>query len=137
MSLYLCVFISGVEAEGIDAGSYSDFNHLRHYIAGALEDGRPGARFPKLILHSDCEGVWSPEDCTGLRVELAQIIDAMLERPAEKFPPGWQAALAKTLKLEPRNALESFIDVDGTPLLLRLLDLVEMALSAGEPILFQ
>jgi hypothetical protein len=61
----------------------------------------------------------------------------MLERPAEKFPPGWQAALAKTLKLEPRNALESFIDVDGTPLLLRLLDLVEMALSAGEPILFQ
>ncbi|MGD1031003.1 MAG: Imm70 family immunity protein [Opitutaceae bacterium] len=137
MSLYLCVFVSGAEAEGIDAGSYSDFNRLRHYIVGALEDGKTGARFPNLILHSDCDGVWSPKDCTGLRDELAQIIDFMRERPAERFPPGWQDALARMLRLEPRNALESFIDVDGAPLLLRLLDLVEIALSAGEPILFQ
>jgi hypothetical protein len=137
MSLYLCLFVSGAEADGVDAGSYGDFNRLRRYIAGELEDGAPGSRFPILVLHSDCEGEWSPEDCAGLRDELAGIIEAMKERPATNLLPGWQAALAKTLGLEPCNALESFIDADGEPLLLRLLELVEAALSAGEPILFQ
>jgi hypothetical protein len=137
MSLYLCLFISGAEADGIDAGSYGDFNRLRHYISRELENGRPGSLFPNLILHSDCEGEWSPGDCAALRYELARIIEAMRERPAEDFPQGWQVALAGTLGLRPRNALESFIDVDGEPILLRLLGLVETALSAGEPILFQ
>jgi hypothetical protein len=137
MSLYLCLFVSGVEADGVDAGSYSDFNRLRHYIARELENGKPGSRFPNLILHSDCEGEWSAEDSVGLRDELDRIIEAMRERPAENLQPGWQAALAETLRLEPRNALESFIDADGEPLLLRLFGLVETALSAGEPILFQ
>jgi hypothetical protein len=61
----------------------------------------------------------------------------MRERAPVKFLPAWQVALAKTLRLDPRNALESFIDVDGAPLLLRFLGLVELALSTGEPILFQ
>ncbi len=137
MSLYLCVFVSGAEAGGVDAGSYSDFNRLRQYIALHLENGMPGSRYPSLILHSDCEGEWRTEDCAALRDELALAIEAMRERPAPGFPPGWQASLAQTLRLAPRNALESFIDVDGEPLLLRLLGLAETALLAGEPILFQ
>jgi hypothetical protein len=137
MSLYLCVFVSGVESYGVDAGAYSDFNRLRHYIAQHLEDGKPGFRFPNLILHSDCEGEWRPEDCAALRDELARIIEAMCERPATDFPPGWQVALAQSLHLAPRNAMESFIDVDGEPLLVGLLGLAETAIQAGEPILFQ
>jgi hypothetical protein len=126
-----------VEVDGVDAGSYSDFNRLRHYVAQELENGIPGARFPSLNLHSDCEGEWSAEDCIGLSDELVRIIEAMRKRPAVNFPLGWQVALAKTLRLAPRNALESFIDADGEPVLLRILGLVEIALSAGEPILFQ
>jgi len=137
MSLYLCVFVSGVEADGVDAGSYSDFNRLRHYIVQELENGIPGACFPCLNLHSDCDGEWSAEDCTRLSDELARIVGAMRERPAVNLPPGWQVALANTFRLAPRNAFESFIDADGEPVLLRILRLVEMALSAGAPILFQ
>ena len=137
MSLYLCVFASGAESDGVDAGGYSDFNRLRHYIAQHLEDGNPGSRFPNLILHSDCEGEWLPEDCVALLDELARIIEAMRERPAADFHPGWQMVLAHSLRLAPRNALESFIDVDGEPILVRLLGLAETAIEAGEPILFQ
>lgn len=137
MSLYLCVFVSGSESDGVDAGGYSDFNRMRRYIADRLEDGMPGSRFPILILHSDCEGEWGPGDCAPLRDELARIIEAMRGLPAVGFPQGWQSALARSLRLAPRNALESFIDADGEALLVRLLGLVETAILAGEPVLFQ
>jgi hypothetical protein len=137
MSLYLCVFVSGGEADGVDAGAYSDFNRLRHYIAQHLEGERPGSRFPTLILHSDCEGEWSPGDCAALRAELASIIEVMRGRAAVDFPTGWQLSLAQSPRVAPPNALESFIDADGEALLVRLLGLAETAIQAGEPILFQ
>jgi hypothetical protein len=55
MGLYLCVFQGDEELDGVDVGSYGDFNHFRSVVAG-LEDGPPGSKYPTLILHPDSDG---------------------------------------------------------------------------------
>jgi hypothetical protein len=137
MSLYLCVFAGNHEVAGLEVGAYADFNALRQTIAGALEAGSPGARFPHLMLHSDCEGEWAVEACAQLREELATIAAELAAIPPLPFPGDWQPSVADARALIPGNAGESFIDVDGEFLLPRLQGLVEAALTQGHPILFQ
>ena len=137
MSLYLCVFAGASEVDGLDVGSYADFNALRQAIARLLEGGSAGSRFPVLMLHSDCAGEWTSEACGRLRGELATAIAELRLSPALPFTGDWQKGVAEARALRPRNAAESFIDVDGECLLERLLGLVELALARGEPVLFQ
>ncbi len=134
MSLYLCVFAAGREVAGIDAGAYADFNALRDYIVGELEGGVAGSRFPTLILHSDCDGEWPATACSALRAELAAAAAEMQVRPACAFPSDWQRHVALQ---PPRNALESFIDVDGERLVERLRALAGTACALQQPILLQ
>ena len=37
------------------------------YIVRELEDGKAGSLFPTLVMHSDCDGEWSPPDCDKLK----------------------------------------------------------------------
>lgn len=115
MSLYLCVFADGQEAAGVEVGAYSDFAAFRQHIAEREGGGRPGERFPLLLLHSDCEGSWTVTECQGLRREIAILCSEMTTDPT----------------------LASFCDVDGENLVEQLAALVEAALAAGQPILFQ
>jgi len=50
-----------------------------------------------------------------------------------RFPTfiAWQETVAKSIGLDPQNAFESFIDVDGEFLLERLQSLVKNALAGG------
>jgi hypothetical protein len=137
LSLYLCIFDGDEETAAVEVGGYADFDILRQYIATELEEGRPGSRFPTLMLHSDCDGMWPVESCVRLRDELAAIGTAMKLRPPVPFPSSWQREVAEASDRIPRNALESFLDVDGEVLLERLEDLVRTALASGRPILFQ
>jgi hypothetical protein len=137
MSLYLCVFDNSQELDGVEVGPYADFNALRDYIVAELEGGRPGSRFPTLILHSDCDGEWSVPQCYALHQELAVAMAAMEDRPAVPFASVGQAEIAGSLGLVPRNAFESFIDVDGDFVLARLQELTEFALQHKLPVLFQ
>jgi len=137
MGLYLCIFEGDEEVDGIDVGYYADFGSLRDYVARELEHGKTGSRFPTLMLHSDCDGEWSVADCEKLRKEIAEIASALKVRPAIGFVSDWQHAVAKSIALNPRDAFESFIDVDGEFLLERLQGLVENALRHRLPILFQ
>jgi hypothetical protein len=137
MSLYLCVFAGDREVAGLEVGSYADFNAVRQAIAEELEGGSAGARFPTLMLHSDCEGEWAVGACAQLREELATIAAEMAALPPRPFPGNWQNSVAEARALKPGNASESFIDVDGEFLLRRLQGLVETALAQGQPILFQ
>lgn len=139
MGLYLCLFDydNDEEVDGLEVGSYSDFNILRDYVTRELEGRIAGSKFPTLILHSDCDGEWSASDCMRLLVELAQIGSFMKTRPVVPFASEWQAKLAKSLGLDPQNAFDSFIDVDGEPLLERLAGLAEQSIKLGLPILFQ
>jgi hypothetical protein len=137
MGLYLCVFDGDEDVNGVEVGPYADFNALRDYIVRELEGGKAGSRFPVLNLHSDSDGEWSFTDCEKLRGELAEIATALNARPAIKFVSDWQKTVAKSIGLVPRNAFESFIDVDGEFLIERMQNLVDYAQKRGVPILFQ
>lgn len=137
MSLYLCIFDDDDELDGVEVGAYKDFGKLRETISSVLEGGNWGARFPTLMMHSDCEGEWSVEDCLVLADELGQIISEMKNLPAIDLSPGWQMNVFKSLGVRPKNLCDSFIDVDGEPLLEKLLEMARLAKSRNLPILFQ
>ena len=137
MGLYLCVFDDGDELEGVEVGSYADFAFFRHSVTERLEEGKTGANYPTLILHSDCDGEWSPAECERLRAELEDISKRFRDLPAVPFQADWQKQVADLLGLKPTCLYESFIDVDGEPLLERLRRLCDVALLNDQPILFQ
>ena len=137
MGLYLCVFHGDDELDGVDVGSYADFNFFRRTVSDRLEGGIPGSKFPTLILHSDCDGEWTVGQCCELEDELLVINAAFKELPAVDFDSGWQKEVAKSLGLKTDCLCQSFIDVDGEPLLERLLALCQLAKNRNESILFQ
>jgi len=137
MGLYICIFDGEDDVDGVEVGAYADYNALRDYIVCELEAGEAGSRFPTFVLHSDCDGEWSLADCEKLKGEISEIVTALKNRPAIKFVSDWQKSVAKSVGLIPKNAFESFIDVDGEFLLERLQSLVNNALRLRLPILFQ
>jgi hypothetical protein len=61
----------------------------------------------------------------------------MKARPPLEFVSDWQKRVARNTGVNPKNAYESFIDVDGEFLMERLTQLVNVALANNLPILFQ
>lgn len=137
MGLYLCVFDGEEEVDGVDVGAYSDFGCFRDAVTDRLEGGYQGAKYPTLIIHSDCDGEWTPNECAKLEHELESIAASFRELPPTEFNAEWQRKVAKSLSLHPTNLYESFIDVDGEPLLERLLHVCHVAIEKQQAILFQ
>ena len=137
MSLYFCVFDEDEELDGVDAGAYSDFSDFRNTIAKELERGKIGSRFPTLMLHPDSDGQWDVEDCEKLESELEVISAEFKEQPPKTYFAEWQRSVAKQCGLRPANLYDCFIDVDGEPLLERLIGLAQLAQRRQLPILFQ
>lgn len=137
MGLYLCIFEEDEDVDGVEVGSYADYNALRDYVVRELESGFAGSRFPTFVLHSDCDGEWTVTECQSLQGEIDQIVADLRVRPPIGFASEWQVAVAKSVGLIPKNAFESFIDVDGEFLLERLRGLAENAVERGLPIVFQ
>lgn len=137
MGLYLCIFDADEDIDGVDAGFYSDFGAFRETVSSTLESGQPGRRFPTLILHSDCDGQWTAEECRQLELELVAIHNAFVDLPPQAFSSDWQIDLAKKIGLRPSNLAESFIDVDGEPLIGRLIELARASMDRNLPVLFQ
>ena len=102
MGLYLTIFDNDDEVEGVEVGSYADFAFFRDAVVSNVEGGIAGARCPTLILHSDCDGEWSPEDATALEAELQIIAAEFADLPPITLD-GWEADVAKTLGLNPAN----------------------------------
>ena len=139
MGLVLCIYEdreSGDDIDGFQVGSYSDFGAWRDFIAAALEHGRWGSRFPTLMMHSDCDGEWSPEDCVALRNELRIIREEMAKLPVVPFPAPWQQQVAEEFGLMPKSALDCFINVDGENLVEAIALLAELAMRLEKPIDF-
>ena len=137
MGLYLCIFDGDEDIDGVEIGSYADYNAMRDYIVHKLEAGKAGSGFPIFVLHSDCDGEWSTDECEKLQNELFEIVANLKQRPTVEFASDWQKNVAKSIGLNPQNAFESFIDVDGEFLLERLQSLAKNALKHRLPILFQ
>lgn len=137
MGLYLCVFDDDDELDGVEVGSYSDFDFFRRSVTELLEGGVAGSRFPTLIIHSDSDGEWSLTECESLRQELMTIASEFQQLPGIPFRVDWQQQVGKLLGLKPASLYESFIDVDGERLLERLIRLCDVATERAMPILFQ
>lgn len=137
MSLYLCIFDGDGEVDGIDVGAYSDWGRFIETVVRELEGGRAGAKYPKLTLHSDCDGEWSPNDCSVLIRDLAEIASVFKGKAPVRPNQGWQAQIAKQFGLRFESLYDCFFDVDGENLLDRLKGLAESAQRIDRSILFQ
>ncbi|MBT9290668.1 immunity 70 family protein [Prosthecodimorpha staleyi] len=137
MGLYLTVFDEDEEIDGIGVGRYSDFEHFRDSITGALERGGKGSRFPVLMLHSNCDGEWPVTALADLKRELIEIRDALRRFPPDPAIDGWRLQFLSTNGITPETLMDSFFDVDGTLLIDRILELIDIGIDRGLPILFQ
>ena len=137
MGLYLAIFEDGDELDGVEVGSYADFAKFRIAVSTNVEDGIDGSRCPILMLHSDCDGEWSFQDSVKLKEELSVISETFMKLPPEAFDVSWKREVSKTFGLLPKNLYECFFDVDGEPLLERLLGPVQISIERELPIVFQ
>ncbi len=137
MSLYLCIFDEDEELDGVDVGAYSDFGDFQDTVANMLEGREAGSRFPVLMLRSGNDSEWSVDECRKLETEFGIISAEMKQRPPKEFFAEWQKNKAKQCGLHPMNLYDCFIDVDGEPLLERLIGLAQLAQRRQLPILFQ
>jgi len=140
LGLYLAIFQSeeiDEEIEGVECGGYKDFSWFRSTVIEQLEAGNRGSRFPTLLLHSDCDGHWTPEDASLLLEELTVISQETRNLPPIPFNSDWQQDIAHQVGLHPKSLFECFIDVDGEFLLDRLADLARICIERSLPIEFQ
>jgi hypothetical protein len=137
MSLYLCIFDEDEELDGVDVGAYSDFGDFQDTVANMLERREAGSRFPVLMMRSSGDSEWSADECRKLETELQTISAELKQQPPKEFFAEWQMNQAKKCGLRPQSLYDCFIDVDGEPLLERLLGLARLAQRRKLPILFQ
>ncbi|HVP52923.1 MAG TPA: Imm70 family immunity protein [Terriglobales bacterium] len=137
MGLYLAVFDDGDELDGVEIVGYSDFSAFRNAVVNNLEGSVAGSRFPTLILHSDCDGQWTPNEAAVLEHELEIISSRFRKLPPTPLNSDWQKQVAKTLGLQLNSLYDCFFDVDGEPLLDRLIKLAKLSQARSLPILFQ
>lgn len=136
MGLYLCVFRGDEELDGVDVGSYDDFERFRN--EARARDGRVFRRYGTLRVHVSPTTHWSPRAAARLASELTALREVLRREPPRPFPPeSWQAAVAAERGLAPASLADCFLDVDGEPLFDRMLQLCRVAVEAREPILFQ
>ncbi|HXH46673.1 MAG TPA: Imm70 family immunity protein [Bradyrhizobium sp.] len=121
----------------MEVGPYADFGTFRDCVVRELESGRAGSKFPTLIFHSDSDGQWSPSEARELEKELATIGEEFRRRPPISIEADWQKEVIETFGLQVSTLYDCFFDVDGEPLLERLINLARLSQRRMLSILFQ
>ncbi len=138
MGLYLCVFDNNdEEIDGVDVGSYADFNFFRDTVAANIEGGVYGSICPILQNHSDCDGFWTNHEARLLLTELDLIERTFLTCPPVDFDVPWKVEVARIFGIKPQNLLECFFDIDGESLTNRIRGLALSCIEENTIILFQ
>jgi hypothetical protein len=137
MGLYLSVFDDDSELDGVEVGSYADFSAFRSAVVRNLEGGAPGSRFPTLILHSDCDGIWTPAEAAALEKELEVVSAEFRELPPVAVTVDWQKEVVRAFGIQIKSLYDCYFDVDGEPLLERVIGLCQLSQARNLPILFQ
>ena len=137
MGLYLGVFKDDMEISGLEIGSYGDFGDFRDTVSTTLEGNEPGSKYPILILHSDCDGDWPVESLPMLIAELENISEAFRCLLPTEVTAVWKKEVVKKLGLKINTLYDCFFDIDGEPLLERLIKLARLGLKEQLPIIFQ
>jgi hypothetical protein len=131
MSLYLAIFDGDEEIKGWVFGHYSDFGHFRDVVAVRLSVDE----CPTLMLHSDCDGEWTPEQLPRLRDELRLIGERFRKLP----PVEPQGAFEHTVEYRrgARSLYDCFHNVDGENVIEALIALCDEGIRRGLPISLQ
>lgn len=138
MGLYLCVFDeTGEEVDGLEVGSYADFNFFRDAVIAIVEAGNAGSVCPILNNHSDSDGEWTYQESEQLIKEIDYIGEIFAQHPPVEFNSGWKSDVARTFGINPKCLADCFFDIDGEPLLVRLQHLAATSVAICQPILFQ
>jgi len=137
MGLYLAVFDGEDEIDGVEVGFYSDFELFRGTIREKLEDNKNGSKYPTLMNHVDCEGEWNSSECKLLHNELKNIERNFAIMTPLEHRDNWQAELISSEGLAIITMADCFIDVDGEPLIERLMLLCKVSIQHDLPIIFQ
>ena len=136
MGLYLCVFRGEEELDGVEVGSYEDFEAFRDEARGL--DRRLFRRFGTLRVAITPTTAWSPREAARLERELTALGEALRGLPPRPLPAeGWKAEVARQRGIAPVSRYDCFFDLEGDPLVARLLDLCRLATAQRQPILFQ
>lgn len=122
--------LTAVSTESID-----DFYYFRDSVHNALEEGEFGSKFPIFMCRSEPDE-WKVEELNRLQQELESIAEAFKKLPPDPLDSHWQSRLAIS-KRRATNLYEVFADVEGKPLLGRLIDLCLVARKAQKPILIE
>jgi hypothetical protein len=138
MGLYLCVFDEfEEELEGVEVGSYEDFDVFRQTVVEVVENGVAGSVCPLLYNHSDCDGEWTSRECEQLIRELNEIERVLKTCPPVPLAPGWKTQVAANARLTPQTLADCFFDVSGEPLIDGIRQLAQLSVDSGHPIVFQ
>ena len=137
MGLCLFTFDQDHEYGGVDVGPYAEFGNFRDAVAQELEGGWVGSKFPTLMLHSDCDGQWSPAEARDLERELLVITDEFRGRPPVSTASEWRGLVSGIYGLSFNTLYDCFFDVNGEPLLERLVTLAKLSQQHNIPITFQ
>ena len=89
------------------------------------------------MLHADSDGQWSPDEAALLKTELTAITERFMQLPPNPLGDDWKPEVAKKFGLRPSNLYDCFFDVDGEPLLDRLMGLAQLSVQNNLAILFQ
>jgi hypothetical protein len=92
---------------------------------------------PVLIIHSDCDGSWSPADSAKLLIELQTIENRFRKAPPIAFNSDWKRDVARKRGMSQKTLADCFFDVNAGPLIERLRDLALLSVARNVPILFQ
>ncbi|MGF6907223.1 Imm70 family immunity protein [Fusobacterium sp. PH5-44] len=138
MGLYLCIFDNNEEEiEGMEIGRYEYFGMFRDRVATYIENDEWGSICTTLMSHSDCDGIWTPEDCKHLLKELELIKNKFKQLPIDKEVKTYKLAILFNHDVTPKNLYECFVDTDGENLIERLEDLCKISIESGLDIEFQ
>lgn len=135
MSLYLYIPNGNDELDGMEI-CYAEFGIFRNAIVRELEGGVAGSKFPTLILHSDCDGTWSPSEAQALEQELRVISKELRRRPPIHIATEWRDLVLRRSEIRFKTLYDCFFDAQGEALLGRLTDLAKLSQQHGLPIVF-
>lgn len=139
MGLYLSLFdCEEKEINGVEIGSYEYFGFFRDSINEIVENSSQwGIVCPNIMIHSDCDGRWEPENCKEIISELQKIKIKFQITPSCQKIIDLKKEIINLYGIQPANLYDCFVDVDGENLIERLKELCECAYIKKLDILFQ
>ena len=128
MGVRLSVRDGGGELGAVETATEDDFMYFRDSVTAALEPNGYGTRFPTFM--QKFFSSWEAGEVAALERELKELHAAMRQLPPNPADGNWSSKLAGSGR-GPETLAEVFVDIDGAPLVERLIALAALARKKG------